>query len=273
MPLSRARATLLSLLALLLVGSFAASSAYAEGPYWHVREGKNAAKKLTGEEGPMGQGTGGEQILTSSIGGEKIEIAAPEQQIKIQIFNRPSQAQIKIRLVYHNPKLVKPVVKGECEVKIGENNEVVSFGHVGWKWNGTTKQLEEPPKKEQKLDLVVTAKELSEEATELPKETFTTITLKGAGCGVLTGKFPVNGSLVVEPKPPNLEEFSNEIGSKYSAEVLEQHLFNAKTGKNFGVKTGLFLGTEPALLKGEDKFKFDLTIGKSEVVEAELLEN
>jgi hypothetical protein len=263
---------LLSLLTLLLLGSVVVPSAYAEGPYWHVREGKNSVKKLTGEEGPMGQGTGGEQILTTSIAGEKIEMVSPEQQIKIQIFNRPNQAQIKIRLVYHNPKLVKPVLKS-CELKIGENNEVVAFGHYGWKWNGTTKQLEEPPKKEQKLDLVVTAKELSEEATELPKEVFTIITLKGAGCGILAGKFPIEGSFVMEPKPPNLGEFSNEIGLRYSGEVQEQHLFNAKTGKNFGVKTGIFLGTEPFLLKGEDKFKFDLTIGKSEIVEAELLEN
>jgi hypothetical protein len=259
MPLSRARAMLLSLLALLLVGSFAASTANAEGgPFWHERPegGKGEGTLLTGEEGPDGQGSGGVQTLTGEVAGTPIEIQAKEQQVKIQLYNTPDQAQAKIWLKYHEPKLVKPVLSG-CVVEIGKGNEVKVFGHQGWKWNGEKKQLEEKPQKEQRVDWIFTPTELAQGATELPKGTFTTISLKGTGCGALVGTFNVTGSTTGEPTPNTLETWSKEQTTKYPGPP-KQHFWN---GKAFiGVEPALVFAGNPAVLKGEDKIKFDLTI-------------
>ena len=119
---SRPGTMLLSLLAMLMVGSFAASTAYAEaGPFCHHRAkgGEGPGEKLGGDEvGENANGVGGEQILKGMVGTTPIEIAAKDIQIKIQIYNGPDQCQIKLSIQYHNPMLIKPIVL-ECEPEIG----------------------------------------------------------------------------------------------------------------------------------------------------------
>jgi hypothetical protein len=261
MSLLKLRATLLSLLAMTLVGSFAASSAYAEGgPFWHIRnEGEKGEGKLLSsatEEGPDVQGSGGLQTLSGEVASTKVEIQAKEQQVKGQLWNSADQGQVKLLIKYHEPKLLKPELKG-CEVKVGENNEVKVEGHLAWKWNGEKKQLEEKPQLVQKPDWIFLSSQLAQGAKELPKGAFTKITFSGTGCGTLVGSFNVEGSLSGEPTPNTLEEFNRTQTTKYPGPKL-QHFWNGK--EYVGVETGLKFGGNPAVLQGEDTIKIDLTL-------------
>jgi hypothetical protein len=242
---------LLSLLAMLLVGSFAASSAYAEaGPFCHHRAigGKGEGEKLGGDaEGENLNGEGGEQILKGEIGKEPIEIKSTGIQIKIQIYNGPDQCQIKIQIQYHNPTLVKPALKG-CAVEVGVQNKIQIKLHAAWKWNGTTAQLNEQPQKEQQTDWLATTGDLHG-TTSLPKGEFTKIAFKGGGCGVLAGNFPIKGSEKVLILPEHVEEFKTKFRLIIEPGKWHQHYWN---GKEFiGVETGLEFGERPADLSGE----------------------
>ncbi len=250
--ISRIRATTLGFLVLLAMGSFAASSAYAvAGPFWHHRnnskEGEGA--KIDQPNDEHFQGEGGEQKLKSSIGGTNITITSTSVQVKGVIYNNALQGQIKILLKYHNPKLTEPNFPN-CEVKVGENNEVTTFGHLMWKWNGEKKQLEEEKQKEagQKWDIVFTPAEIEAGATALPEGVFTTIHLTGAECGLLVGPHNVKGSQSVIPEPKQLEEWSKQLNVGFPG-WKQQHFWN---GKEFiGVEPKLFLGNEPATLTGQ----------------------
>src|ERR1700675_2720581 len=75
--LFKARALLLSLVALLVMGAIAAGSAYAEaGPFFYGREvgSKGGGQKLSGTKLTEVQGEITEQVLQSTIGGTSIEI-------------------------------------------------------------------------------------------------------------------------------------------------------------------------------------------------------
>ena len=244
---------LLSLLALLLVGSFAASSAYAEpGPFWHHRED---AKELTGfkiEEVPGENltGEGGEQILKGEVAKNPFEITAKQIKIKVQIYNLLLGGQFKAKIQYENPRLVKPELKG-CEVEVGERNFVKVQGHLVWKWDGTLGQLIEQPQLKQKFDgIAVPANaQILEGTKEIPKAEFTSIKLKGAGCGVLAGVFKVEGVESVEFEPGNFEEWGRKLKLKTKPGKIKQHFWNGK--EQIGFETGLFVGGNPADLTGE----------------------
>jgi hypothetical protein len=256
---SRRRTMLLSLLAMVLVGSFAASTAYAEaGPFCHHRNvgEKGEGLKLGGDaEGENANGTGGEQILKATIGTTPIEIISKDIQIKIQIYNGPDQCQIKISIQYHNPKLVKPVI-AECETEIGVQNKIQVKLHAAWKWNGTTKQLEEQPQKEQQTDWLATTTDLHG-TTSLPKGEFFQITYRK--CGPLTGKVPIKGTERVWVIPEHVEEFKTKFKFVIQAGKWQQHYWS---GKQFiGGETGLEFGGNPLDLTGEG----ELTTEKQEL--------
>lgn len=173
-------------------------------------------------------------------------------QIKQKLWSNPDQCQLKIDILYHNPRLVKPAASG-CEVKIGENNLVQLYGHQVWTWNGEKKQLEEKPQANQHRDWLFSATELQQGATEPPKGSFTTITLsseKGSTC-LLASKSKVEGDVAAEPTPNTLGTFAQTEGTKISGGEALQHFWNGK--EYIGFKTGLIFAGEPAKLEGENK--------------------
>ncbi len=253
--LFKARAMLLSLVALLLLGSVTAGTACAgAGPFWHHRGvgAKGEGEFVGGEESPQEiQGEGGAQTLMGEVVGTKIEIVVSSAQIKGNLYNNGLQGQAKLELKYHEPKLVKPVLKG-CEVVIGTNNTVNVLGHQIWKWNGESKQLEEKPQtKNQRPDWVFLPSEIEEGAKELPKGQITTVALKGIGCSVLLGKFILEGSEIGSITPGNLEEWSTSQTINLSGVKKKQHFWNGEAV--VGVETGLTFGGNGGSLEGELK--------------------
>jgi hypothetical protein len=247
--INRVRTIVLGVLAMLTVGSFAAASASAEpGPFWYHRSGCcTTPMKIEQPKDEQFQGKGGRQILEATIGGREVEIESPLVQIKGRIYNNALQGQIKVTIIYHNPTLLKPVLK-PCEVKVGTNNEVQAFGHLAWKYQGNTSELTEQPQLKQKPDIIFTPKEIEEGAKELPKGEFTKITFTGSGCGVLTGSSTVKGSVSALINPPELEIWSTQL--KVSTPGwTRQHFWNGKEA--IEVEPKLIVGELGAKLVGE----------------------
>lgn len=252
----KTRVGLLGVLAIFLVGAFAAGPAEAQGPYWYHRtlNGQGKGTKLGNQQtGPAFlevAGGGGVQKLKSIVGGAEIVITANQLQAKGIIYNNPRQGQGKILLTY-----VEPHVEGlpSCVVTVGTNNTVPVFADVEWSWDGTSTQLHEQPQQHQKPDIVFLPKELAAGATALPKETFTTIKFAAANCGVFNSvSLTVKGSVAAELEPPNAGEWSVTQKQKVVT-VAKQHFWNGT--ENIGVETGLFLGENAAELSGAASVK------------------
>jgi hypothetical protein len=271
------KAGLLGLLAMLLIGLYASTAAYAVGPFFHKRAIGEAGNgvKWNQQKPPAWEAVGGEggiATLVGKIGGREVTIQAKETKVKGIVYNNAVQGQAKIELTYVEPKLIKPTeAEGiKCTVTIGNNNVVKIFGHLAWTWDGTAAQLKEQPQTGQKPDWIFTPQELQQELKELPTGLiFTTITLKNveaASCGTLASvQNPVKGNAAAAVELPNVKEWSTEETQKALPNETKQHLFNGK--ENVGVKTGLFLGTEPAKLEQEDKVK---TLGLQGLEQQEL---
>jgi hypothetical protein len=246
------RCLLGGLLALLLAASVAPGAAFAEaGPFWHHREkgAEGKGEKIEEKSPESFSGEGGQQKLKGTIAGVSIEIVTKSQQVKGIIYNNELQGQSKFMMTFHEPMLTKPALK-ECKVKIGENNSAHAFMHLSWKWNGETKQLLENPQKGQKPDGIVLGTEIAPGATAIPKGEFTRITLSGAGCGVIVGKFAVAGSATaIRFAPSNVEEWTRTIKLTYGEGKLRQHFWNGK--ESIGGETGLLFAGNEADLSGE----------------------
>jgi hypothetical protein len=257
---------MLGLLAVMLVGSVMATTASAAaGPFWHHRPigGEGTGEKIEPKAPENFSGTQGVQSLLGEVAGTKVDISAPSAGVAGAIFNSSNQGQIKMTITYKEPKLVKPELK-ECAVIIGTNNTVIVKGHLDWKWNGTAAQLlVEPQIKEQIPELVFTSVEpVQKENSDFRNNgVFTTITLKGTGCGVLAGTFNVEGSEVGFPNR-KIEEFNKELsvrttaGETIKSEVLKaagegflQHDWNGSAFQ--GIVAGLKFGGNPANLIGQ----------------------
>jgi hypothetical protein len=268
--ISRIRAVMLGLLAVMLVGSVMAATASAEaGPFWHHRpigETKNTVGSKIEPTAPENfSGTQGQQTLAGEAAGLKVEISAPSAEVKGAIFNGEHQGQIKMSILYKEPKLIKPELK-ECAVLIGAANTVVVKGHLAWKWNGTKKQLETLPQiTEQTPDIIFTSVEPQQQKPAVVEDyrkvgVFTTITFKGTGCGVLAGTFSVEGSEVGIPNR-KLEEFSRTLAVRtlpsetgINKEAGEgagflQHIWDGEAYQ--GIIVGLKFGGNPANLIGQ----------------------
>jgi hypothetical protein len=254
--INRTRAIVLGFLMLLTVGSFAVTSASAEpGPFWHQRPigGTGNGIKIDQPKDDQIQGEGGEQKLKGKVSSLEVEINAKSVQIKGVIYNVIEQGQIKLLLKYHEPKLEKPVLK-ECETKIGTNNEVQVFGHLMWKYRNVPSELTEQPQKVQEWDLVFTPVEIAQGAEELPKGVFTTITLSGAGCGVLAGKFNVTESVLGIPlNPKALSTFTRNLETQTPAGGVEYHQHFWNGAKYVPVQVEPLFGGNKASLEGRNK--------------------
>lgn len=257
MLVSRVRAVMLGLLAVMLAGSIAATAASGAeaGPFWHHRvtakEGEGTKIERAAPE--HFSGTGGQQLFRAKIGTVEIEFGSPSVQVKGVIFNGASQGQIEAEIVYSQPALIEPVLKG-CTVIISTKNIIVTKGYLMWKWNGEKSQLEEAPSINQSVDGIFSAIEPPRqkpfvERVNLENGAITTVTLAGSSsCGVLSGTFPITGGYVGIPNL-KLKEFSKTVqirvieAPKVTGRFL-QHYYNGERAQ--GVEVGLKLGGNPA---------------------------
>jgi hypothetical protein len=262
MPISTTRTLILGLLAaaMLLGLTMAPSASASAGPFWYHRANeKGEGTKIEPAAPENLSGEGSRLSFEFELAGIPILIdASLGVQVKAAIFNGANQGQIKTELVFRQPVLGKPEVKG-CNVVIGNSNIVVVKGHLAWKWNGEKSQLEEEiPSKGQTPDLIFTPTELPVQKPEpallnlsgAGSGGFTTITLSGSGCGATAGTYTVNGSQVGIPNLI-LNEFSKglavrTVGSEgVSVEgkkipgTFFQHFWNgtAYLGAVFGIST------------------------------------
>jgi len=244
---------LLGVLALLVAGSLAPAAALAgAGPFAYHRPigGKGNGVKISEQSPEPFQGEGGEQRAASTIQSIAVEGVAKSVQSKGIIYNNSLQGQLKMELKFHEVSLTNPKLPG-CEVKFGKNNTASVAGHLAWKWNGTSKQLEEQTQTSQGATGVGLGSELSQGATELPNSEFATIAFSGKACGVLVGKYTSKGSETIKTNPSKLGEWSKSIAIALSEGKEAIHFWN---GKAFiGAKTALTLGNEPATVAGESK--------------------
>jgi hypothetical protein len=265
MLVPRVRAVMLGAMAVMLLGAVTASTASALGPWWYRLNAKGAEEKIEPNAPENFKGGGGEQRLLSEIGAEKIEITAEQIQVKGAIFNGPHQGQIKVELVYHQPKLKIPNL-ANCGVTVGTNNIVVAKGHLMWKWNGTKEQLlaENQTTAGQTWDIGFTSVEpqvqepFVEEVDLTKSGIFTTVRLSGAGCAALAGTFTVAGSEVAVPNL-GLGTFSRNLSTRTLAApqvepskgFLQHYQTGNATHPNQGAKLGLVFGEKVASLIGQ----------------------
>jgi hypothetical protein len=247
------RAIVLGFVTLLTMGSIGASAAFAgPGPFWHHRavHGEGNGLKIEAATPESFNGEGGTQILVGKLSSQEVEIVAKSVQAKGIIYNNGLQGQIKVTLLYHEPKLVKPAGLSGCQVKIGfnKNNEVVAEGHLAWKYRGVGSELTESPVTVQKPDIIFTPAPIKQGETKLPEGTFTEINLSPSKeCGVLVGTFAVKGSQSASPKPENIGEWNTVLLTEFPG-AKEQHFWNGsasiaanpelKFGNNLSTLTG-----------------------------------
>jgi hypothetical protein len=257
------RVGLLGLVTLLLVGSYAASAAYAGGPYIYHRaigEKSNLKGVKVSEASPEKvEGKGNEQRLRGKVG-VAVELLSKEVKVAGEVYNNANQGQGKFTLTYAEPEVVKPTELTGCKAKIGTNNVVKIYGRQDWKWNGTlTQLLASPQKAEQTREWAftgapVTPTKAEEESNEvkLGEAEFTTIHFGKVGCKLLENTSAVvKGSVGALPTPNTQEEFSQTEKVLSPGTQLKQHDWNWPTRRYQGLETHLKFGTEPAEYVGE----------------------
>jgi hypothetical protein len=261
--LSRARITMLVLLAAMLMGSLMTASAAAEtaGPFWRHREAgsKGEGEKIESKSPESLSGPGSAQTFTATIGGIPVEVRAASSTVKGSIFNNALRGQGTFEIIYNQPTLVKPEVKG-CNVTVGSANIVTIKTFLAWKWNGTKEQLEEKPQTHQTWDLVAAPTEPSiqkpePEILKLDEASsggFTTVTFSGSGCGAIAGTFTADGSVLILPEKLTLGEFNKTLNLRTIAqekESFKQHIWNGE--RYLGILVGLHFASEPANIVGQ----------------------
>jgi hypothetical protein len=235
---------------------------FRAGPQWHRRaKGEKGEGSEIGEEEPESMsGKGGEQTLKGKIATIELVVTSPGVQIKGAIADNARQGQIKEELIYRQPELRKPELKG-CVTTLGTNNIVQLKGRLMWKWNGEKKQLEEEkPAAGQTPGVVFTAVEPQGQGTgtqALKEGVIMTMTFKGSGCAILAGTFDVNGSELATPNI-NLEGWSNTLSlrtadHKQGSGRALQHYW---TGEEFqGAEAGLTISSNAASLLGQTEME------------------
>ncbi len=105
------RAGLLGLLAMLLLGSYAASPAFAKGgPFCHHRnnstEGNGELIKAQTPE--IVGGSGGVQVLTGKVLGMEVKNEAQSVTVTGNLYNNAQQCQTKVELIYNERSVSAP---------------------------------------------------------------------------------------------------------------------------------------------------------------------
>jgi hypothetical protein len=209
------------------------------GPFWHSRAKgtKGSGVKIEEKEPENFAGEGGSQTLKGEVAATPIEIAAKSIQTKGIIYNNTLQGQIKTQTIYTEPKLVKPEIKG-CETKLGTANTIKSEGHLAWKWDN------------ERPSLIYTPGPIKTGTAGLPQGSFMSVTF--GACGVLTGKFIVEGNLSTMLKPVSWEEWGSTVAIS-SPGWTEQDVWNGEELLN--VEPSLTFGGRTAALVGENQIK------------------
>jgi hypothetical protein len=262
-PISRIRALVLGLLAVMLAGSVMTATASAEaGPFWHHRTGGEGEGSKIEPKAPENiSAKGGLQTFTAEFGGAKVEMTSPAVQVKSAIFNAPHQGQIKLNLFYQ-PFSVKVggVAKPLCKVTLGQQGQFSNIiqlkGHLAWKWNGTEKQLNEQPQKEQKPDIIFTTVE-PQEQPERPlldlrrQGVFAEFKFVGTECGLFNGtSIKASGSKVGLPNPSQLEEWTKklEVRTIASGQLPNEVLGKKVEGEGFLQHIWVGNGYQPVIV-------------------------
>lgn len=240
------RACSLGLVALLLVGSYAASAASAAaGPFWHHRasSSEGAGAKIEENAPEQIKGEGGEQKLKGKITELAVEITAKSVQVKGFIYNNSLQAQSRLELTYHE---LKAAAFPNCVITIGHQNTVKIYGHQAWK--GEEGQLHPA--------WIFLPVELQSGVTALPKAVFANFLFASKNeatekCVFHGLQVEVTGSVTGEIKPEGLEEWSRAQTVTTPENGVKQHFWN---GTSFSkVETNLLLGGAASKLGGETK--------------------
>ncbi len=249
------RALSLCLMALALIGAYAGTPALAEvgeGPYCHHRE-KGSSKddgRITeaSPEEVVGEGT--EQKFAGKIVGANETIIATSVQVKGITYNNADQCQGKLEIKYHGLTLSPAIAN--CTPVVNGNDVVKVFAHGTWKYGGIKKELEEAPRNQQKLDSILTPKELEPGSTaeSLPTGLFAVISFiksNGSACSIETVKLPVEGTVGVEGSKGGLEEWGfKEEGNVQT--IAKQQYWNGISQIPF--VTGLTMGGVAATYNG-----------------------
>jgi hypothetical protein len=242
------RAGLLGLLALLLLGSYAATPAFAEGgPYCHHREvgTKTEGEKIEEKSPEQFKTEGAEQKFEGEVGGAKIEVVAKHTQAKGILYNNADQCQSKVELQFK--ELSVTGVSG-CNVVVNGNNIIKLYGHRAWSYNGETKQLEEKPQLNQKPVWIFTPVELLQEKEELPNATFAVLKFSGVECVLAGVTVEAKGTAGAESKPEAVEVWGTKEEQIYTKGEVWLHFWNGK--KFVPAKTGITLAGKAAAYVG-----------------------
>ncbi len=259
MSISRTKVLVFGLLALVLVGAVAGASASASpGPFWYHRpvgETLGSGVKVAASAPESFKGVGGEQRLLGTIGKEEVEITASSVQVKGAISNNAFQGQVKLELIYNQPRLIKPTsLASTCVVKVGENNIVQVKGHLMWKYKKGGSELTEQGAAGQKPEIVFTPKEIAQGATALPGGVFTEIHFSTSGCGLFPPVAPVEGSQIGYGSPSGLGEWSTNLAVRTTGGTEELvHFWNGE--KNVEGKVGLKFDKNESSLIGQTEVK------------------
>jgi hypothetical protein len=256
----KVRLVLGGLIALLAVSSIISVSASAgPGPFWlqkKVNDCCSAGWKITAQSPEKFQGKSGRSILKAKVNGVPfLEIICNKGRSGGIIYNNGLQGQMKISVSFTECVVVS--LKG-CTV--AEPIQFNANGHLMWKWNGTTAQLNERPQEKQVPDLLFYGGEIQQgtKALEEGKE-LVGLKISGEACAVKE-TFVVKGFESADATPWTMQ-FKNQIGPQTEfAERLfigftpgphEQHFWNGE--EQIGLVTSFHLGVEPFSLTNQDE--------------------
>jgi hypothetical protein len=127
----------MGLLSVIAFGAIASTAAEAKpGPFWWVRTGGlGEGKKLAENSIEQGTSSGTGTTFSTVIGKEPIALEG-QAQVKFDIWNTPSQGQIKLQIVFSN---VREIGNTGCTATVAVPEDYV--GHLMWKYRGNESEL------------------------------------------------------------------------------------------------------------------------------------
>jgi hypothetical protein len=248
------RLVLGGLIALLAVSSIISVSASAgPGPFWlqkKVNDNSSAGWKIAAQSPEKFQGKSGKAVLKSKILGIAIEIICNKDRSGGIIYNNGLQGQMKISVSFTECTIV-----GLAKCKVNEPIQFNANGHLMWKWNGTTAQLNERPQEKQVPDLLFYHGEIQQGTKALEEGAeFVTIRIGGEGCAVKEAEAFVAKGYESADVTPWTMQFANQMGPQtefvdrlflgFAPGPHEQHFWNGQ--EQVPLVTELHLGVEKA---------------------------
>lgn len=251
----RVRLLLMGLLSALAIGMTAAAAATAEaGPFWHQREGGKGSGVKIEQSKPVAYSGQGKVKFNFFIMNKLAGILDAEIQIKGGIWNEANQGQLKAQVKFEQ---VRPPGEPACksETKVPENYQ----GHLMWKWNGETKQLEESSQAQQKWDIMLTPGQTKLDEKGLSGKNILATVSFGASCGSFSNTTQSFKGAMIFAADAGLEAFHNTftfIGSLPLTFVtpFDTHYWNGKG--SIGLEENLFFEAVRSGLAGEFPVKF-----------------